>query len=244
MTHSDTPLDRQALAERFFDAFRKRSLPSGAFRKDHEGSVLASQLRGVTSREISFDRLEELGCDHTNLVPFLTTEGRLYYLPALMGLCVIDYVRSASLPVGILGFFSPHPFTTPIREWKRSLAFMRERSSIAGDVAVDMIVDSLVRPRRYRAAPHRTVKLMTRAERAAVVDFIDVMIDYGEDPEGLAPIRLAVEGRIAYSDPYGSASQEERLALRSVVSFVVAEFEHCVSRADALELARRFELSD
>ena len=205
--------------------------------------MLANKLRGVTSREITYDRLDQLGCDHTGLFPYLTTEGRLYFLPALMGLCVIDYERSASLPEGILGFFSPYPFLAPIRDWKWHLEFMREGSSIVADAAVGILVDSLVRHHSYYAPRREAVQLMARAEKAAVVDFIDAMLGYGDDPEALAPVRLAVEGRLAYSDPYGSASQEDRLALRGVVSFVVAEFEHCVSGEDAQALVQRFGLS-
>ena len=243
MTNPEVPADRAALVERFFDAFRKRRLPPEPFRRDHEGSELASKLRGVTAREITYDRLDELGCD-TSLVSFLTIEGRLYFLPALMGLCVIDDERSGGLPDAILGFFSPYPFPSPIRVWKRNLEAMRERSPVVADVAVNILVDSLVRPRRYYAARSGTVQLMTRAERASVVDFIDVMVDLDYDLEKLGPIRSAVDGQLSYSDPYMSASQEDRRALRGVVSFVVAEFGHCVSRADALKLVRLFDLSD
>ncbi|MDE0054916.1 MAG: hypothetical protein OXT64_11785 [Gammaproteobacteria bacterium] len=242
MTNPDVPADRAALVARFFGAFRKRRLPPKPFIGGHEGSELASKLRGVTSREITYDRLDELGCLH--LFPFLTIEGRLYFLPALMGLCVIDYDRSGGLPDAILGFFSPYPFPSPIRNWKRNLEAMRERSPVVADVAVDILVNSLVRPRRYYAARRETVQLMTRTERAAVVDFIDAMIGLDYDPEGLGPIRLAVDRRLSYSDPYISASREDRRALRGVVSFVVAEFGHCVSPADALKLVRLFDLSD
>ena len=111
-----------------------------------------------------------------------------------MGLCVIDHGRSESLPDAILGFFSPYPFPSPIRVWKRNLEAMRERSPVVADVAVNILVDSLVRPRRYYAARRETVQSMTRAERAAVVDFIDAMVGLDYDPEALAPVRLAVDG--------------------------------------------------
>ena len=243
MTNPEVPADRAALVERFFDAFRMSRLPPEPFRRDHEGSELASKLRGVTAREITYDRLNELGCE-PSLLAFLTIEGKLYLLPALMGLCVIDYGRSESLPEGILGFFSPYPFLSLIPDWKPYLEWSRERSPVVADVAVNILVDSLVRPRRYYAAPRETVQLMTRAERAAVVNFIDAMVGFDYEPEMLAPVRLAVDGQLSYSDPYMSASQEDRRALRDVVNFVVAEFGHCVSRADALKLVRLFDLSD
>lgn len=243
MTDPEVPADRAALVKRFFGAFRNRRLPREPFLKGDEGSELASKLRGVTSREITYDRLDELGCD-TSLFAFLTIEGRLYFLPALMSLCVIDYDRSGGLPDAILGFFSPYPFLSPIRRWKPYLEWNRERWPVVADVAVGILVDSLVRPRRYYAARRETVQRMTRFERASVVDFIDAMIDLDYDPERLSPIRLAVDGQLSYSHPYVSASQEERRALRGVASFVVAEFGHCVSRADAMELARLFDLPD
>ena len=243
MNSPEAPADRTALVERFFDTFRKRRLPPEPFTPGHESSILAKKLCGLTSREITYERLDELGCG-PSLFAFLTIEGKLYFLPALMGLCVIDYERSESLPEGILGFLSPHPFLSPIRNWKRNVEEMREHSPVVADVAVNILVDSLVRPRRYYAARSETVQLMTRAERAAVLDFIDAMVDFDYDPETLAPVRLAVGGQLGYSDPYMSASQGDRRALRGVVSFVVAEFGHCVSRADALKLVRLFDLSD
>ena len=243
MTNPEVPAERAALVERFFGAFRKRRLPPEPFIGGDEGSELASKLRGVTSRELTYDRLDELGCD-TSLFAFLTIEGRLYFLPALMGLCVIDHDRSEGLPDAILGFFSPYPFLSLIRDWKPYLQWNRERWPVVADVAVNILVDSLVRPRRYYAARSETVQLMTRAERASVVDFIDAMVDLDYDLEKLAPIRLAVDGQLSYSQPYMSAPQEDRRALRGVVSFVVAEFGHCVSRADALELVRLFDLTD
>lgn len=181
------------LIDRTFDAFAWRKKPARAFAT---WSYVAPDelLAGIAPREVTDELLDSLFVAPTDVLPYATPAGRLYYLPVLVSLCVRGN-RDDLLQDTVVWQFRYCPWgADPIAKLPRVDAEGESAWWFGSMRQWLMMSPARKDPWTWRQTLD-LVSAMTAAERDALVAFFDHRLAYDPDEPSVASARALLAGR-------------------------------------------------
>jgi len=213
------------LEERIRAAFEERQLPRQPFVLDsHEGREIAGLLDGVDRSSITRTWVEGLRFDPGTWLSFMTNEGRIYYLPVLMSLCVRDQ-ESYRIPEFVLSCFFPWPYLSAPHTWKRAVQSVGKYPEAVKNACVRVAARALIEPGALlESGKAELIGSLTRREKHAVklfVGFLPSLIPV--DPLLAYGVEEVLDERIEVGDGYSWLPDHEIDAVVDFIDFLVDE---------------------
>ena len=237
----------QNLVEEIWTVFHERPVPRQSFRTiEYEGFLFDKELRGIDRHDLTHDLVRRRKLDPGNWLSFMTDEGRMYYFPALMSLCIgseEDY--ALTIPDSILGYLSPWPFHFAPHAWKDVLMIGRTSAQTIIDLYIRKVVEALVDPQESYRFGAAFVSELNSDERRVTKSFVRFLSSV-RDMDALLTYHLeeTLDGRIAVGDGYSWLPRHETVAIIGFIDFVLADYPDSVpkNRTQSL-LGRRMDFA-
>lgn len=187
--------NQRRLIDRTFDAFAWRKKPARAF-ATWDYVAPDELLAGIAPRQVTTELLDSLFVQPTDILPYATAAGRLYYMPLMVSLCMRGD-RDELLQDTIVWQFRHCPYGGgPIATLPRLIDADAENEPGFGDARSWLMMSVLGRrdPWTWRQTLD-LVSAMTPAERGALVAFFDYRLAYADpDDRSVASARALLAG--------------------------------------------------
>ena len=224
---------RDRLAESILSAFESRQLPKEAFDlASYEGQELAALLEGVERCEIGSEFVDGIRLHPANWFPFMTTQGLIYFFPALMSLCVRDWESYDGIPSAIVDCLSPWPFASAPHKWRSVI--VRAHPHDIKEAYVQLAVRALMDPEEFVKRSRSLVLSMNARERRATRLFVNLSPAFEPmDPLYVYAIEETLDGRVEPGDGYSWLPKHEMNAVIDFIDFLVDECGSMLSEPEA-----------
>ena len=201
-------------------------------------------LGGVDRRRVTPEFVDRIGAKPDSWLSAMTNQGRVYYLSALMSLCITKPESCGVLPEAILRYLSPWPFLSAPHKWRQAVVRVHSSGPDVTEAYVRLAVRVLAHPDEFvRSGKADLVPSLSIRERKAVKLFVHLPEVSPMDPLLLYAIEETLDGRIEVGDGYSWLPRHEVAAVVSFIDFLVHDCRGMLSRneVDSL-LVRRSSL--